>query len=69
MRANEHTRYAMLKKGAPRKQLYVALDVWVMVRQYALDNGLTIQEATQDLIGMGLATANGITVTGKAQIT
>jgi len=57
----------MLKKGQPRKQLYVAPDVWVMVRQYALDNGLTIQEATQDLIGMGLATANGFTVKGKAR--
>ena len=60
MKANEHTRYAMLKKGAPRKQLYVAPDIWIMVRQYAHDNGLTIQEATQDLIGLGLATAYGI---------
>ena len=62
MRANEHTRYAMLQKGAPRKQLYVAPDVWVMVSEYAHENGLNMQYATQDLIGVDLATAYGFTV-------
>jgi len=40
-----------------------------MVKKYARDHGLTIQEATQDLIGMGLATAHGFEVAGKAKQT
>ena len=64
-KASEHSRYAMIRKGQPKKALWVTLDVWVMVEYYAHAQGLTIQEATQDLIGMGLTTAWVFEVKGK----